>query len=108
MVTDEQIAHKFLHIKSSASSRGLEFGMTLRKVRSLLNTKTCFYTGVRFTKNPKSNSSLTFDRVDSSVGYIDSNVVACTKRINSLKANLTDKEIEQLFNGIQKHKLKTK
>lgn len=48
------------------------------------------------------------DRVDSSLGYIEGNVVACTTDINSKKTNLSVEEIMLLSKSITKHYKKWK
>jgi phage protein U len=46
---------------------------------------------------------LTFNRVDNDRGYVDNNVVACSKWFNQMKSNLTVEEIKLLYKGIMKH-----
>jgi hypothetical protein len=96
LVTDDHIVRKYSQIKGNAAERKLEFKLSLKKIRQLLERRTCYYTGVPFDVNDNSPQSRTFDRVDPNVGYIDSNVVACTKAINQLKANLSITEIKAL------------
>lgn len=52
-------------------------------IKRLLERKTCYYTGSRFTNSE--NYRRTIDRVDSSKGYVKGNVVACTHGINQIK-----------------------
>jgi hypothetical protein len=95
---DLTIAKKMISIKHSAGSRGISFDMTFRKVKQLMTRKTCYYTGVTFGgENIRS-----FDRVDNDKGYIDSNVVACTTHINSLKGHLTRKDIKNLNKRLER------
>lgn len=101
VVTDDDVVNKYINKKSSSNSRGLEFSLSLKKIRQLLETKICFFTGVLFD-NTDANK-LTFDRVDNSKGYTDSNTIVCTQRFNLLKKNLTVEDIEFLYLGLQKH-----
>lgn len=109
MVSDLDVAKRLVHISQSAKERRLEFNLTFRKLKSLLNTKKCYYTDIQF--DDTTNNRLSIDRVDSYKGYIDSNVVACIVRINGLKSNIKTDELELILKGINKFnkkKLKTK
>ena len=96
MVSDERVVAKWRQVKSSAGGRGIPFGMSLKRIRQLLNTKRDYYTG-----EPLTNPS--FDRVDNSIGYIDSNVVVCNEGINFAKGNLSVGTIRTLYKGLKKH-----
>lgn len=102
MVSDVDIAQKLLAIKSSADSRGIEFNLSLKKVKKLLSTKKCYISGVELNKIQKDDNQLTFDRLDNSKGYIDDNVVACSLRMNRLKGELTIEDITMLYNSVVK------
>lgn len=47
---------------------------------------------------------LTIDRVDNSIGYLESNLVLCCKRCNSIKGNYFNKEEMLLIGKIIKNK----
>ena len=96
MIEDIDVARKMLSLKSSAASRGLEFNVSFRKMKSLMTRKKCFYTGIIFSTNQDDKYYRSIDRIDSSVGYIDSNIVACTVDINKKKANISVEEIKIL------------
>lgn len=85
---EEETAKKFLSIKSNAASRGIEFTLTLNDVKSLLKRKTCYFTKVRFDGGMNRRS---IDRLDHTKGYTKDNTVACTIRINQIKASLFEK-----------------
>jgi hypothetical protein len=101
-VSDLEVAKKMVAIKTSADSRGIEFNMSLRRVRQLLNTKKCFISGVDLNRIQQDPNQLTFDRLDNSKGYTDDNVVACSLRVNRLKDSLTIEDITMLYIAIQK------
>jgi hypothetical protein len=98
MITDIDVATKFMSLKHSAQSRGIEFGLSLSRVRQLLNTRRCYFTRLPFEQEGPFARSI--DRIDSSRGYVDDNVVACTIEINRRKSDLTLKEIECLYRGM--------
>lgn len=104
MVTDLDIAKKLVNLESSASSRGKEFNLSLKTVRRLLTIKKCFFTGVVMVEEHLNDAQRTIDRVDNSKGYIEGNVVACTRRINIAKGNLSVEEIKALCVGVNKIK----
>lgn len=85
---EEETAKKFLSIKANAASRGIEFTLTLNDVKSLLKRKTCYFTKVRFDGGMNRRS---IDRLDHTKGYTKDNTVACTIRINQIKASLFEK-----------------
>jgi hypothetical protein len=103
VIDDIKIANKLLALRNSAKSRGIEFGLSFNRVKRVLNTKRCYFTGVKLNHNADDKNQLTFDRVDNDRGYVDNNVVACSKWFNQMKSNLTVEEIKLLYKGIMKH-----
>lgn len=104
MITDSEIVNKFIYLRESARKRGIPFDMSLKKIKSLLLQKKCFYTGIPFGIEDDLRRSV--DRVDSSAGYTDSNVVACNVRINRVKSDATVEELKLVLKGIDKHNKK--
>ena len=74
---------KIYHTKLalSAYDRGIPFTLTENKLKTLLETKKCFYTGVPLTPN-----NFTVDRIECDEGYTNTNCVACTYDANQLKS----------------------
>lgn len=81
----EAILTKRLNILKSANKRGLEFNLTDANIRTLLNQKTCYYTGVVFYENDDPMNARTFERIDDKKGYVKGNVVAVTLKANRIK-----------------------
>jgi len=102
--SDVEVAKKLLNIYQSAMDRKLEFNLSFESVKTLLKFPTCYYTGRKFDNDGPYSRSI--DRIDSSKGYIEGNVVSCTVDINGKKSNLSDDEIELLYNKIVLHKKK--
>lgn len=94
VVTDNDVVNKYVQLRDSARSRGLEFDLKLITVRNLLRAERCFYTGVKFSKKGQSMNRKTVDRVDPSRGYIVGNVVACTLAANGIKSTIESEGIE--------------
>lgn len=103
--SDVEVAKKLLNIYQSAMDRKLEFNLSFESVKTLLKFQTCYYTGRKFDNDGPYARSI--DRIDSNKGYIEGNVVSCTVDINGKKSNLSDDEIELLYNKIVLHKKKS-
>lgn len=80
-----EVIKKYHLLKKGAVSRQKEFKLSLTDVKNLLNRKTCYYTGCKFSDIADSNTCKTIDRINPNKGYVRGNVVACTKIANSLK-----------------------
>lgn len=93
VVTDDQVAKKYMQLKQSAHSRGLDFNLSLKTVRRLLTRKTCHFTKVVLTEKKNSLSKRTVDRLDATKGYVEGNVAACSHAANSFK-NTVEKHFE--------------
>lgn len=102
---DLYVAKKFVQIQQSAESRNIDFAMTLTEVKKLLRQKKCFFTEVELTNKLNDPYMRTFDRIDNNIGYVDGNVVACTKEFNEIKGCLTIDQIRLLVRGLKKKKL---
>jgi hypothetical protein len=103
-LTDLEVAKKMIKIFQSAVDRKLEFDLSFITVKKLLLEPSCYYTGKKFEETGVFARS--FDRVDSDLGYVEGNVVACTVDINSKKSNLTFEEIENLYKVLQETQIK--
>lgn len=106
VIDDYHIAKKLIQLKQSADSRKIPFSLKFTTVKKLLNAKVCFYTGKPFDK--KGLQARSIDRVDSSKGYVDDNVVACTVDVNIKKTNLTVEEILLIAKKVNMHLTKKK
>lgn len=98
MITDLDIAKKLMRIAQSAENRNIKFDMSFAKVKKLMNTKKCFFTGVELDKeNNGAPNYITFDRVDADGGYTDDNVVACSNEFNQKKKDITISDIKTMY-----------
>jgi hypothetical protein len=84
-----QIAKKYTQLYLSSQKRNKEFNLTLKDVHNLLQQKTCYYTGKKFTN--QGDLKRTIDRVDNAKGYIIGNVVACTALANQMKEHIFER-----------------
>ena len=95
-MTDLKVAQKYVSLSNNASSRRLEFSLTLNHVKKLLTAKKCYFTD---------SVQRTVDRLDASKGYTVENTVACTLGFNQKKNNLTAEEIKMMYNALKRKKL---
>lgn len=91
---------------SHAKYRGVEFKLTFEEFAQASN-QPCFYCNHQFCHKSITGSNL--DRLDSDVGYIPGNVVACGTECNKLKSNiLTSTEFKAAMQAILKTRNITK
>lgn len=84
----------FSHIKWGAVKRGIHFDLTKDYLWDLYQNQDgkCYYTGIDVTLNTRNNKkTASLDRIDSSKGYVEGNVVWVHKDINLMK-NVFSKE----------------
>lgn len=105
-VNDLEVAKKMLKIHQSAIDRSLEFNLGFDSVKKLLSYSNCYYTNRKFES--EGNYARSFDRIDSTKGYVEGNVVACTVDINGKKSNLSIEEIECLYKKLVVPKISNK
>lgn len=103
-ISDIEVAKKMINIHQSALDRKLEFDLSFLETKKILETDSCYYTGIKF--DSEGQNARSFDRVDSAKGYINGNVVACTVDFNGKKSNLSVEEITILYDKIVKPTLK--
>lgn len=100
MKNDLRIANKYIKLSVSAKDRNIDFNLSLTKLINIYKSKKCFYTGEIL--NP---DNFSIDRVNNDLGYIDSNIVACTSRINQCKGNMTLKDFMLIYKKLKRLKL---
>ena len=83
-------------IISIKTKRGeLGFDIDLEYISNLYEKQKgkCIYTGVKMLTKKGSgllDNTLSFDRINSEIGYLKGNVVLCTKKVNVCKSNLDE------------------
>lgn len=84
---DGCVANSYLNKRRDAKKRNLDFGLSLRDVARILKAKKCYFTGVPLRWDSTDISEkITFDRINSSIGYVPGNVVPCSLTFNQMKA----------------------
>jgi hypothetical protein len=100
-LTDMDICKKMTSIVSSGSNRNIEVNLSFTALSWVMRSKTCFFTGVKLNFTENHPHQLTVDRLDNDKGYIDGNVVACSKEFNEIKGNLTLEQIKILYKKLE-------
>lgn len=92
--------------RSNARKRNREFNISKEFILNLLEKQEnrCYYSGDELTVEPKLYNTLSIDRVDSSKGYTEDNVVLCCQKVNVVKNNLSDIEFINLCKKIARYK----
>lgn len=91
---EEYVAQYYLNKVRGSGAREIEFSLTVTEVRTLLNKKTCAYSGLKmshvgaalFGAQEKTRyADLTLERMDHNKGYVKGNVIAVCYGFNQLK-----------------------
>jgi 5-methylcytosine-specific restriction endonuclease McrA len=84
----------------NAANRGIDWLLTMESVRSIMamNCHYCANPPSNISKASRINGNFTYsgiDRVNSSVGYIESNVVPCCFKCNNAKSDIGVEEFKE-------------
>jgi len=113
------INQRYLAAKHRSIRKGLEFSIDESYIHDLLKEQNnrCKYSGILLdtttigddTKNKTimNYNTLSIDRLDSTEGYIEGNIVLVTSIVNTMKNNLTEEEFLSLIETIYLKNLKT-
>lgn len=99
---------KWTALKSKCQSNKITFDLTVEDIKKLQCKKTCEITGVKIYKavsKQQVDNTLTFDRIFPSKGYVKSNVIAVSKKINEAKGCIDIPELKSLVKFYLKKKL---
>lgn len=82
--------HRLGHYRHSANKRGLEFTLTAKFLWELWEAQRgiCALTGVKISLE----TTASLDRIDSDIGYVESNVQWVHKRVNLMKCDDSEEE----------------
>ncbi len=84
-----------------ATEKGLSFSVTEEYIRTLHERQKgkCFYSGIAFDDSAK-HYTWSIDRIDSSKGYTEDNVVLATSIVNTMKNNLSVDEFMTVVRAV--------
>lgn len=96
----------FLYYRGNAKRRNITFSLTREDVVNLIE-QPCFYCGAT-KSNVVNTDTYTYkyngiDRIDSNIGYIKNNVVACCKYCNRAKSDMSLNEFKNWINNLVKN-----
>jgi transposase-like protein len=95
---DNYLPTLYHSIKSRAIRNGITFELTREYYINLFKQQggKCFYTDVEFNwKDKDLSKSISLDKIIPSLGYIEGNVVFCSRRINTMKNDATLDEMKK-------------
>lgn len=99
--------------KASASKKGFSFEISEERFASLLSMN-CYYCGTppsKYAKDGRANGGVFYngiDRIDSSKGYVEGNIVPCCKNCNYAKNTMSYNEFTSWVQRIADHMLSRK
>jgi len=96
---EDSLKAVFSLFKKSAHPRGLTFDLTFEVVQALWDRQSgrCYYSGLPLVTELNSPNKVSIDRLNSSLGYTEDNVVLCTSRVNLMKRDMTVDEFREII-----------
>jgi len=99
---------KFVKTRKGAKERGKEFSITKEDLVALWNKQNglCYYTGKPMTMpfyGTKDRNVISVDRIDSSRGYVQDNVVLCRTIVNLMKLDQSDDDFSNVIKELYEH-----
>lgn len=90
---DNKVSIKLDHVRKSAARRSKKFGLSRECCENLLKQKVCQYTGSRLYGKDATKHSISFERINNDIGYVDGNVILVSAFSNSIKSDLSSDEL---------------
>ena len=87
--------------RNNAKTRHIEWALSDAYLESI--PKSCFFTGVELTCEQKKSNTISLDRIDSSKGYVEGNVVFCCSEINIMKNKMDYDYFIKICESILQH-----
>lgn len=97
-LTKKEFKLLWSQLKASANKRGIPFELSVTDIDEIGIPITCPVLGMPlyFHRNKVKDDSISFDRIDSSKGYVLGNVIVISYRANRLKSDATINELRQI------------
>lgn len=91
-----------IDIKTRATKFKRDFDLDMPFLIELFNTQkgVCLYSGKQMVFNINSRERLSLDRIDSSLGYIKTNVAWCCWQANNIKQSLSIEDLKKWISDI--------
>lgn len=99
---------KYSAYRYNALRRGIEFDLTIDYLDQLweIQDGKCYYTGVELDITSRLGATGSLDRLDSTVGYVQGNVVWSLVPVNFAKQSLTEDDFLAMVEKIYEYKIK--
>lgn len=100
------LRYRLLVAKDRSKKKKIEFNISEDFLYKLWENQNglCYYSNIELSLKVKDLHSVSIDRKNSKIGYVEDNVVLCSSIINSMKNNLEIEEfkkiIEILYNSL--------
>ena len=87
----------FNRLQQSAKKRNIEFKLSITDINELSFPITCPILGIplKWHRGTPKDDSYSFDRIDSTQGYVPGNIQILSFKANRAKNNLTETELKQ-------------
>lgn len=99
--------YRWMSARNRAKQKGTEFLITVQDVESLWEQQQglCYYSGLVMgleveVSNSPSTNAVSIDRLDSSIGYVNGNIVLCCASVNVMKNALSIDQLKQLVDAL--------
>ncbi len=95
----KDINQLYSQLKASAKKRNIVFDLTLCDLNDLTFPITCPILNIPllFNNGRAKDNSYSIDRIDSTKGYTESNIVVISNRANKLKSDASLDELKRLY-----------
>ena len=97
VMSDMKICAKMMNLIKSANNRGIKINLSFQALKEVLESDICYFTGELLNRIENDDMQHTIDRLDNDKGYVDGNIVACSRYFNEIKKNLTLDQIKILY-----------
>lgn len=89
-ITYRKLSARLINRKCSANAKGRKFTLDIDEISN--RPFNCYYTHVPLTCEPNEINTVSFDRLNSNLGYTPKNTVLCCRYVNLMKQEMTEKE----------------
>lgn len=102
---DLYLHKKALAWRVGAKNRNLEWSLKLNDIKEMLlqQNRKCRYSDHELVLAANHPDTISLDRIDSTKGYVRSNVVLCSTRVNLMKLDMSLTEFESIITDLRSH-----
>lgn len=99
---DNLFQYRLLSARSRAKKKGIEVKLSVKFLKQLFEDQKglCYYSGLPMEMTKVSRYSMSIDRMDSTKGYTEDNIVLVASIVNTMKNDLPIKDFIDVVNSI--------